>query len=91
MSRMDTKICYFCGEISCKKLILNPATKILNEVFLTAVYQGTRYPVCEKCGGVWDKELQRINKDYTENIDKLFEKLVIDKEAIKNDGEESAK
>lgn len=83
---LSPKICYFCTKPSAKKYILNPYTKILNEIFLTALYAGRRYPVCETCAVAWDTELNKINDKAKMQIDNLFESMVMKKGALVTDG-----
>jgi len=77
--RLDVKICYFCNKPSAKKYILNPQTKILNEIFLTALYSGRRYPVCETCAAAWNIKIDKINENWKKLIDEFFESMVIKK------------
>lgn len=84
---LNPKICYFCDKASAKKYVLNPQTKVLNEIFLTALYAGQNYPVCSVCANSWDIELNKINTDWKKLIDKLFESMVVKKGVLIADGE----
>ena len=83
---LNPKACYFCNKPSAKKYILNPQTKILNEIFLTALYAGKKYPICETCAAAWDTALNNINDIQKIQIDNLFESMVIKKGALVADG-----